>query len=365
MAALLWHHVINTFSFFQKPFMHAGTLFYDGTGKSLILSQLTLRFPKKLIESLKFRASVEDSSVNALTERLLDGGLKSTSPDDAFFALQADPTGPREALYRKVVCGETFGRKTVKPVELRWLFAQAHAACQTGSTFMSWEAMEVLLGITFDALVYAAENGIPVDTYYINRAFDLSGENYRAETDAFMAAMPHGVDTTWAEFLLRPLYSGALNLKAFPDEAIARICTPARLKAVFPLVIRAQQPDPESMKAWTAVTGLVTDDVRLTAEVADVILRGEVRGNLQPQLPGQAWQAPQFSLVVTAGLMSLELGWDVFSALVRYMQARAWLGATHEWSARDSLVSLYIPRGEGEKMILGLDGTPITMTQEE
>lgn len=253
-----------------------------------MLSQLTLRFPKKLIESLKSRASVEDTSVNALTERLLDGALKSTSPNDAFFALPADPAGTREALYRKVVRGETFGRQTVKPAELRWLFAQAHAACQTGSAFMSRPVMEALLGITFDALVYAAENGIPVDTYYINRAFDLTGEDYRAETDAFMAALPHGVDTTWAEFLLRPLYSGTLNLKAFPDEAIGRICTPARLKAVFPLVIRAQQPDPESRKAWAAVTGLVTDDVCLTAEVADVILRAEVRGNWQPQLPGQA-----------------------------------------------------------------------------
>ncbi len=56
--------------------------------------------------------------------------------------------------------------------------------------------MEALLGIIFDALVYAAENGIPVDIYYINRAFDLTGENYRDETDAFMAAMPHSLDTT-------------------------------------------------------------------------------------------------------------------------------------------------------------------------
>ena len=63
--------------------------------------------------------------------------------------------------------------------------------------------------------------------------------------------------------------------------------------------------------------------------------------------------------------MSLALGWDVFSALVRYMQARAWQGSTDAWSARDSLISLYIPRGEGEKVILGLDGIHIAMTQEE
>lgn len=330
-----------------------------------MLSQLTLRFPKKLIEGLKSRASAEDTSVNALTERLLDGALKSTSPDDAFFALQADPVGTRETLYRKVVRGETFGRQTVKPSDLRWLFVQAHAACQTGSAFMSWPVMEALLGITFDALVYAVENGIPVDTYYINRAFDLAGKDYRAETDAFMAAMPHAVDATWAEFLLRPLSSGALNLNTFPDEVMARICTPARLKAVFPLVVRAQRPDGENLKAWAAATGLVTDDLILKAEVADVMLRAEIRGNRQPQLPGQAWQAPQFSLFVTAGRVSLALGWEVFSALVRYMQARAWQGSTDAWSARDSLVSLYLPRAEGGRTILGLDGTHIAMTTQE
>lgn len=113
------------------------------------------------------------------------------------------------------------------------------------------------------------------------------------------------------------------------------------------------------------MTGLVTDDVCLTAKMDDVILRAEVRGNRHPQLPGQVWQAPQFSLFVTAGRVSLALGWDVFSALVRYMQARAWLGATHEWSARDSRVSLYIPRGEGSRTVLGLDGVHITMTPEE
>ncbi|MGC1067769.1 hypothetical protein WKH16_17555 [Pantoea agglomerans] len=217
----------------------------------------------------------------------------------------------------------------------------------------------------FDALVYAAENGIPVDTYYINRAFDLTGENYRDEADRFMAGMRRSVDTTWAEFLLRPLYSGALNLKAFPDEAIARICTMERLKIIFPLVIRAHRPEPAALQSWAAETGLVMGDVCLTAEVADVVLRAEVRGNRQPQLPGQPWQVPQFSLFVTAGRVSLALGWDVFSALVRYMQACAWLGTTHEWSARDSLVSLYIPRGDGNMAVLGLDGVHIVMSPEE
>jgi len=333
-----------------------------------MLSQLNLRFPRKLIDSLKNRASAENTSVNALTERLLDGALKTTSPDEAYYALQADPGTTRLALYRKIVRGETFGRHSLKPAELRWLFAQAHAACQTGSAFMSWPVMETLLGITFDALVYAAENGIPVDTYYINRAFDLKGENYRAETDAFMAAMPHGVDTTWAEFLLRPLSSGALNLAAFPDEAIARICTPERLKLLFPLVIRAQDPSREEMKAWTAATGLVTDHFSRVVEVADISLHMRVTGNRFPQQPGSDWHAPAFSLFVTAGRVSEAFGWDVFCALIRYMQARAWQDATHDWNARDSLVSLHISQdgtGQNSRATLGLEGMLVAMTQDE
>lgn len=40
-------------------------------------------------------------------------------------------------------------------------------------------------------------------------------------------------------------------------------------------------------------------------------------------------------------------------------------GPIYDWNARDSLISLYMPRGEGKKVILGLDGTHIVMTQEE
>lgn len=43
----------------------------------MMLSQLNLRFHKKLIEALKVRAGRENTSVNALAERFLDDGLKS------------------------------------------------------------------------------------------------------------------------------------------------------------------------------------------------------------------------------------------------------------------------------------------------
>ncbi|WGK60051.1 hypothetical protein [Pantoea sp. SS70] len=330
-----------------------------------MLSQLNLRFPRKLIDSLKSRASAEDTSVNALAGRFIEEKLMASAPDDEWLSLSADPGATNLSLYRKIVRGETFGRQALKPAELRWLFTRAHQATQTRSTFMSWPVMEALLDITFDALVYAAENGIPVDAYYINRAFDLKGEHYREEADRFMAGMRRNIDTTWAEFLLRPLTSGALNLEAFPDEAIACICTTERLKVIFPLLVRAQQYEPAALKDWAAATGLVTEDLTRAVKVNDVCLQVWIRGNRTPQAHGLRHEVPQLSLTLTADRVALAYGWEMFSELTRLFQARAWLNVTKAWSERGSMVGLYFPHNESEDVIISLDGVHFFVKPEE
>lgn len=330
-----------------------------------MLSQLNLRFPRKLIDSLKSRASAEDTSVNALVGRFIEEKLMASAPNDEWLSLNADPGATNLSLYRKIVRGETFGRQALKPAELRWLFTRAHQATQTGSTFMSWPAIEALLDITFNALVYAEENGIPVDNYYINRAFDLSGENYREEADRFMAGMRRNVDTTWAEFLLRPLSSGALNLEAFPDEAIGRICTTERLKLIFPLLVRAQQYQPAAQKDWAIATGLVTEDLNRVVKINDVCLQVWIRGNRMPQAHGLHHEAPQLSLTLTADRVALAFGWSMFSELTRLFQARAWLNVTKAWSDRGSLAGVYFPYNESEDVIISLDGVHFFVKLEE
>lgn len=56
-----------------------------------MLSQLTLRFHKKLIEALKVRAGRENTSVNALAERFLDDGLKTAATGISFSARPSVP----------------------------------------------------------------------------------------------------------------------------------------------------------------------------------------------------------------------------------------------------------------------------------
>ncbi|MXV05448.1 hypothetical protein [Enterobacter sp. ABFQC] len=84
-----------------------------------MLSQLTLRFHKKLIEALKFRAGRENTSVNALSERFLNDALKTVATGDGYFQLIADPDATIRQLYRHIILGQTLGTSAFSRDELR------------------------------------------------------------------------------------------------------------------------------------------------------------------------------------------------------------------------------------------------------
>lgn len=83
----------------------------------------------------------------------------------------------------------------------------------------------------------------------------------------------------------------------------------------------------QASRRATPLTGLAKDAICMTAEVADVILCADERGNRLPDLPGQK--------------------------------------CTGASSARDSQASLYMPRGECIRAFLELYGTHIFVTAEE
>ncbi|MFO6300003.1 hypothetical protein [Rahnella selenatireducens] len=49
----------------------------------MMLIQLTLRFPKKLIDALKNRAVTKKTSFNALAKRFVDASLQTPGQDDS------------------------------------------------------------------------------------------------------------------------------------------------------------------------------------------------------------------------------------------------------------------------------------------
>lgn len=101
-----------------------------------MLSQLNLRFHKKLIEALKTRAGRENTSVNALAERFLDDGLKTVAPGDGYFQLIADPEATVRQLYRHIILGQTFGTSALSRDELR--FVLVHVRRPSCAGIIGW-----------------------------------------------------------------------------------------------------------------------------------------------------------------------------------------------------------------------------------
>ncbi|WP_192797130.1 hypothetical protein [Klebsiella aerogenes] len=75
--------------------------------KKSVISQLTLRASKKLIELLKNRAGRKKISVNALTERSL--------LQDEFLQLSTDPYQSLRQVYRKITTWGHSARRGSKP----------------------------------------------------------------------------------------------------------------------------------------------------------------------------------------------------------------------------------------------------------
>ncbi|MBN0459206.1 transcriptional repressor PifC, partial [Pseudomonas aeruginosa] len=140
-----------------------------------MLSQLNLRFHKKLIEALKTRAGRENTSVNALAERFIDDGLKTVAPGDGYFQLIADPEATVRQLYRHIILGQTFGTSVLSRDELRFMLVHAREAFLRGhNRLATLPALDTLLDITGDLLAWQVEHDRPVDGHYLKGIFRLA-----------------------------------------------------------------------------------------------------------------------------------------------------------------------------------------------
>ncbi|HDP7112489.1 transcriptional repressor PifC, partial [Escherichia coli] len=189
-----------------------------------MLSQLNLRFHKKLIEALKTRAGRENTSVNALAERFLDDGLKTVAPGDGYFQLIADPEATVRQLYRHIILGQTFGTSALSRDELRFVLVHVREAFLRGhNRLATLPALDTLLDITGNLLAWQVEHDRPVDGHYLKGIFRLAGKNWTEEFEAFRAALRPVVDQMYAEHLLRPLESDCFGLAEVPDAVLAEI----------------------------------------------------------------------------------------------------------------------------------------------
>lgn len=288
-----------------------------------MLSQLTLRFPKKLIERLKNRAATENTSVNALAERLMETSLKGSTVTDDYVRLATDPDTTIRQLYRRVILGETFGQPGMTRAELKFFIVFSHEAYNRGPGFSQLVRIPVLrtlLDITFELLRWQVANGQPVDSHYLKSTFALAGEDWDSETARFMDSLPAAVTCGQAELWLRPLAGFCFDLALFPDEALAAIFTTARLKILFPLLIHArgwEWPAQEAfVKALQPRVTAVTENLTAGALQMEVRIEGQQGGRR-----AAAWyDTPRLYLVMSGTEFIMPFGWQHFSELLRALQ---------------------------------------------
>lgn len=143
-----------------------------------MLSQLTLRFPKTLIGRLKNRAATENTSVNALAERLVETGLEDSAAGEEYLRLVTDPDEALRSLYRRLILGQTFGAPAYTRDTLRFLLGLAHQGYSRGQgQLVSMPRLQVLLEVTAELLAWQVDNGQPVDSHYLKGTFGLAGED--------------------------------------------------------------------------------------------------------------------------------------------------------------------------------------------
>lgn len=330
-----------------------------------MLSQLNLRFHKKLIEALKVRAGRENTSVNALAERFLDDGLKTVAPGDGYFQLIADPEATVRQLYRHIILGQSFGTATVSRDELRFILVHAREAFLRGQgRLATLPALRTLMDITRDLLAWYVASDRPLDDHYLTGIFRLAGENWTEEFDAFLANLRPVVDQMYAEHLLRPLESDCFGLADVPDAVLAEIFTLPRLKTIFPLVLRGVD--------WTEgkATALAQDLRPVIPAMTETIEAGTLRlqirtdGQQPGERPGAWYTTPRLHLLITGQDFVVPYGWEVFSELLGLFTLYARHPEALAHGHQGERVMFSPPGHVSKEGFFGIDGLRIFMPPE-
>jgi len=283
----------------------------------MMLSQLNLRFHRKLIAALKTRAGTENISVNALAERFLDNGLKTAATGDDWFALLADPEMTVQQLYRQIVLGQTFGTAPVTRDELRFMLTYAREAFVRGhGRLASLPALRTLLEITRDLLAWQVGNDRVLDSHCLKGIFRLRGENWTEEFEAFLTQLRPVIDQGYAEHLLRPLESDGFALADVPDAVLAEIFTLPRLKSIFPLLLRGLDWTDEKAATLAQALHPLIPAVTEIIEAGTLRLEIRVEGQHPDQRPGPWYDVPKMHLLITGREFVVPVDWATFTELL-------------------------------------------------
>ncbi|MDX6917784.1 transcriptional regulator [Pectobacterium carotovorum] len=285
-----------------------------------MLSQLTLRFPKNLIERLKNRATTENTSVNALAERLMETSLQGSAAGEEYLRLATDPDEALRQLYRQLILGQHFGVSSPSRATLQFLLELAHQGYSRGQgQLINISRLQVLLEITFALLDWQVENQQEVDAPYLKGTFGLRGDDWQEECRGFLQQLTPGITQDYAEQLLRPLASGAFDLNTFPDEVLATVFTRRRLQTLFPLCIYARDWDFDTRRRFMDQVRPVIPAERKTFDAGTIQFDIRISGQ-EPGIRSGGWyENPRLYLLLTGQDFIMPFGWESFSELLRIL----------------------------------------------
>ncbi|MEI3779844.1 transcriptional regulator [Pectobacterium brasiliense] len=325
-----------------------------------MLSQLTLRFPKTLIERLKNRAATEKSSVNALAERMMETGLQGSAVSEEYLRLATDPDETLRQLYRKLILGQTLGAPQLSRDTLQFMTDLAHQGYARGqSQLVNLSRLRVLLDITGELLAWQMANHQPVDSHYLKSTFGLAGDDLPAEYAQFLTQLSPAISQDYAEHLLRPLASRAFDLHEIPDEVLATLFTRPRLKAIFPLCMYARHWDFDTRRRFMDQVRPILPAINETIDAGTVKLDLRIRGQEPDTRPGGWYETPRLFLVVQGKDFLMPFGHEQFSELLRTLTVyhthpavlnQGWNGQYVMFSTRETA---------GNDVVVGLDSLRI------
>lgn len=331
-----------------------------------MLSQLTLRFPKNLIERLKNRATTENTSVNALAERLMETSLMGSAAGEEYLQLVTDPDAALAKLYRQLILGQTLGATGVSRDTLRFMLDLAHTAYTRGqSQLVSRSRLKVLLDITGELLFWQLDNGHTIDSHYLKGIFGFQGEDWHAEWERFQSRLTTAVTQEYAEYLIRPLASECLDLYTFPDDVLATIFTTPRLQAIFPLCMYARQWSFDRLRQFMDQVRPVVPAVRETFDTGSVKFQIQILGQEIGTRTSSMYDSPRLFLVLTGQDFVIPFGWPQFSELLRTLYVWHHAPEVIHQSWTGDAVMFFLPTASIPEVTIGLDTLRIFLPEEE
>lgn len=120
----------------------------------------------------------------------------------------------------------------------------------------------------------------------------------------------------YAEHLLRPLESDCFDLAEVPDIVLAEIFPLARLKAIFPLMLRGLDWSGEKGRELAQELRPVIPAVRETIKAGPLRLEIRIDGQPSGERPGAWYTTPRLHLLLTGRDFVVPYGWEVFSELL-------------------------------------------------